>query len=79
MKIPARVVTLVVGNPLVADVTVEAGGVAVITAKGHGTTNIVALGNVDYVNGVAVKVLTSDGLYHLGSAMTRQPNCGLLQ
>jgi hypothetical protein len=34
---------------------------------------------VDYVNGVAVKVLTSDGLYHLGSAMTRQPNCGLLQ
>ena len=49
MKIPARVVTLVVGNPLVADVTVEAGGVAVITAKGHGTTNIVALGNAGIV------------------------------
>jgi Flp pilus assembly secretin CpaC len=46
---PARVVKLVVGNPLVADVTVEPGGVAVITAKGHGTTNIVALGNAGIV------------------------------
>jgi hypothetical protein len=32
-----------------ADVTVEPGGVAVITAKGHGTTNIVALGNAGIV------------------------------
>jgi hypothetical protein len=43
VKIPDRAVTLVIGNPLVADVTVERGGVAVVTAKGHGTTNIVVL------------------------------------
>lgn len=43
VKIPDRAVTLVIGNPLVADVTVEKGGVAVVTAKGHGTTNIVVL------------------------------------
>jgi hypothetical protein len=49
VNIPARVVTLVVGNPLVADVTVEPGGVAVVTAKGHGTTNIIALDNAGIV------------------------------
>jgi hypothetical protein len=43
VKIPDRAATLVIGNPLVADVTVERGGVAVVTAKGHGTTNIVVL------------------------------------
>jgi hypothetical protein len=43
LKIPDRAATLVIGNPLIADVTVERGGVAVVTAKGHGTTNIVAL------------------------------------
>jgi Pilus formation protein N terminal region len=43
LKIPDRTATLVIGNPLIADVTVERGGVAVVTAKGHGTTNIVAL------------------------------------
>ena len=43
LKIPDRTATLVIGNPLIADVTVERGGIAVVTAKGHGTTNIVAL------------------------------------
>jgi hypothetical protein len=43
LKIPDRTATLVIGNPLIADVTVERGAIAVVTAKGHGTTNIVAL------------------------------------
>jgi Flp pilus assembly secretin CpaC len=33
----------VVGNPLIADVTVQSGGILVITGKGYGTTNVVAL------------------------------------
>jgi len=43
MKLPDRVATVVVGNPLIADAALQSGGVLVITGKGYGTTNIVAL------------------------------------
>jgi Flp pilus assembly secretin CpaC len=43
VKLPERTATLVVGNPLIADASVQPGGVAVITAKSHGVTNLVAL------------------------------------
>ena len=42
-KLPERTATLVVGNPLIADAVVQPGGVAVITAKSYGATNLVAL------------------------------------
>jgi hypothetical protein len=41
--VPARTATLVVGNPLIADVSVQAGGTMVITGKGYGVTNVIAL------------------------------------
>src|SRR5690349_15045557 len=43
MKLPSGVATLVVGNPLIADVSVQSGGMVVLTGKGFGTTNLVAL------------------------------------
>jgi Flp pilus assembly secretin CpaC len=43
VKLPARVATIVVGNPLIADVTLQAGGVVVVTGKGYGATNFIAL------------------------------------
>jgi Flp pilus assembly secretin CpaC len=43
VKIPERISTVVIGNPLIADVSVQSGGLMVITGKGYGTTNIVAL------------------------------------
>ena len=43
MKLPERVATVVIGNPLNADVTLQSGGVLVITGKGYGTTNMLAL------------------------------------
>jgi hypothetical protein len=43
MKLPERVATLVVGNPLIADVSIQKGGMIVITGKGYGVTNLVAL------------------------------------
>lgn len=43
MKLPERVSTLVVGNPLIADVTLQAGGLIVVTGKGYGVTNMLAL------------------------------------
>ena len=43
LKLPERTATLVIGNPLIADATVQPGGVVVVTAKSYGTTNLVAL------------------------------------
>ena len=43
IRLPDNVATLVVGNPLIADVSIQAGGMAVLTAKGYGATNLVAM------------------------------------
>jgi hypothetical protein len=43
MKLPERVTTVVIGNPLIADAALQSGGVLVITGKGYGTTNMLAL------------------------------------
>jgi Flp pilus assembly secretin CpaC len=42
-RVPPRTTTLVVGNPLIADVSVQAGGAMVITGKSYGVTNVIAL------------------------------------
>ena len=49
LKLPDRTTTLVIGNPLIADASVQPGGMVVVTAKSYGMTNLVALdraGNV---------------------------------
>jgi hypothetical protein len=43
VKIPGKVATIVVGNPLIADVTLQNGGVIVVTGKGYGATNFIAM------------------------------------
>ncbi len=43
VKLPARVATVVVGNPLIADVALQTGGVLVVTGKGYGATNFIAM------------------------------------
>jgi hypothetical protein len=43
VKLPARVATIVVGNPLIADVTLQPGGIVVVTGKGYGATNFIAM------------------------------------
>jgi Flp pilus assembly secretin CpaC len=43
VRLPARVATIVVGNPLIADVTLQAGGIVVVTGKGYGATNFIAM------------------------------------
>jgi Flp pilus assembly secretin CpaC len=42
-KLPERASTIVVGNPLIADVSVQPGGLLVVTGKGYGATNLIAL------------------------------------
>lgn len=58
MKLPERTATVVIGNPLIADVTLQSGGLAVVTGKGYGSTNLIALdrgGNVLVDNIVQVE------------------------
>lgn len=43
MKLPDNVATIVIGNPLIADATLQGGGVLVLTGKGFGSTNLLAL------------------------------------
>ena len=43
VRLPGKIATIVVGNPLIADVTLQAGGVIVVTGKGYGATNFIAM------------------------------------
>jgi hypothetical protein len=43
LRLPDRVGTIIIGNPLIADVSLQAGGTMVVTGKGYGATNIIAL------------------------------------
>jgi Pilus formation protein N terminal region len=58
LRMPDRISTIVIGNPLIADATLQAGGMMVITGKGYGMTNIIALdrtGNVLLEKSVEVR------------------------
>jgi len=43
LKLPDKVATIVIGNPLIADATLQSGGILVITGKSFGSTNMMAL------------------------------------
>ena len=43
MKLPDKVSTIVVGNPMIADIAIQSGGLMVVTGKGFGATNLIAL------------------------------------
>jgi Flp pilus assembly secretin CpaC len=43
VRLPARAATIVVGNPLIADVSLQNGGIVVVTGKGYGATNFIAM------------------------------------
>jgi hypothetical protein len=43
LKLPDRAVTVVIGNPLIADISIQPGGLAVVTGKGYGATNFIVM------------------------------------
>jgi hypothetical protein len=43
VKLPDRAATLVIGDPLIADLSIQPGGIAVVTGKGYGATNVVVM------------------------------------
>jgi hypothetical protein len=43
LRLPERVATIVIGNPLIADASLQSGGLLIVTGKGFGSTNLLAL------------------------------------
>ncbi|HEY7385653.1 MAG TPA: pilus assembly protein N-terminal domain-containing protein [Beijerinckiaceae bacterium] len=43
VRLPERTQTVIVGNPMIADITVQRNGLVVITGKTYGVTNLIAL------------------------------------
>jgi hypothetical protein len=43
VKLPEKTQTVIVGNPIIADVTVQRNGILVVTGKSYGVTNLIAL------------------------------------
>ena len=71
VKSPA---TVIVGNPLIADVSVQNGTLLVVMGKNYGTTNIIALdGAGEEIANVSLNVTTSGNFevsLHRGSSRT---------
>jgi Flp pilus assembly secretin CpaC len=58
IKLPSGITTMVIGNPLIVDAALQPGGTAVLTGKGFGETNMMALdrgGNVLFEKTVRVQ------------------------
>ncbi|MGA8611568.1 MAG: pilus assembly protein N-terminal domain-containing protein [Xanthobacteraceae bacterium] len=43
IKLPPRTAAVVIGDPLIADLSIQPGGLAMITGKGYGATNVIVL------------------------------------
>jgi putative type II/III system pilus formation protein len=78
-KAPERTATVVVGNPLIADVSVQAGGrIIVITGKGYGVTNLIVLdrnGQVLAEQLVQVRSPANNVVVYRGATVRESYNC----
>src|SRR5471032_93308 len=75
MKLPEKVATIVIGNPLIADAALQSGGILVVTGKGFGSTNMLALdrsGKVVMDKTVQVLAPTGSELVVLYRGVTRE-------
>lgn len=43
IRLPERTQTLILGNPSIADVAIQKNGIAIVTGKSYGVTNVIAL------------------------------------
>jgi Pilus formation protein N terminal region len=75
IKLPERVATIIIGNPLIADATLQSGGILVLTGKGFGATNLLALdhsGQVVVEDTVHVVGVTGDNLVVVYKGVDRE-------
>lgn len=81
VKLPERVTTLVIGNPLIVDALVQPGGLMVLTGKGFGATNLIALdrqGQVIMERNITVEAARDTLVLYRGirrETYSCQPNC----
>ncbi|HZP69828.1 MAG TPA: pilus assembly protein N-terminal domain-containing protein [Pseudolabrys sp.] len=83
INLPDRVATIIIGNPLIADATLQTGGVLVLTGKGYGSTNLLALdrtGRVLMSKTVEVRGAGTDDIVVVYKGVEREsyscrPNC----
>jgi Pilus formation protein N terminal region len=83
LKLPDRAATVVIGDPLIADLSIQPGGLAVVTGKAYGATNVVVLdktGAVLLEKNLEVKGPDNEPLVVVYRGLTRQtysctPDC----
>jgi hypothetical protein len=83
ITLPERTATIVIGNPLIADATLQTGGILVVTGKGYGSTNLLALdrnGRVLLSKMVEVRAVGTDDVVVVYKGIEREsysctPNC----
>jgi hypothetical protein len=81
MRLPDRVSTIIIGNPAIADGTLQSGGLLVVTGKGYGTTNMMVLdskGTVIAEHTITVTAPTSGLTVFRGAdreTLSCAPNC----
>jgi Flp pilus assembly secretin CpaC len=82
IKLPEQTKTVIVGNPIVADVTIGKDGLVILTGKGFGTTNLIALDGAGAIlNESTVQVRqASENMVIMQRGMEREtysctPNC----
>jgi Pilus formation protein N terminal region len=82
VKLPREVMTIIVGNPMIADVTkLKNNDAMVITGKGYGETNLIALGaDGSTISEIKLRVVSSQTVVIFQSGDSRvsyacNPNC----
>jgi hypothetical protein len=74
LKLPPKATTIVIGNPMIADVAVQKNGSMVVTGKSYGTTNLIAQDSTGAVIGESlIKVeAPTDGMIIVQRGMDRE-------
>ncbi len=74
LKLPAKATTIVIGNPMIADVAVQKNGSMVVTGKSYGTTNLIAQDSTgDVIGESLIKVEASvDGVIVVQRGLERE-------
>lgn len=68
IRLPEKTQTVIIGNPLVADVSLQKNGIVVLTGKSFGTTNLIALDGSGTM--IAESLIRVEG--QMGSTVTVQ-------
>ncbi len=82
IRLPEKTTTVIVGNPIIAEVTPQKNGVLVLTGKSFGSTNLIALDNAgSMIAETMIRVEASrDGTITVQRGLDREslsctPNC----